>query len=80
MFKIALPCDSEESFERIGLKKFSDTLPHIRYGISGADFGRKKESFTMKKLSRQFFTFSIFFGINEFLFQFLLTFSKICFA
>ena len=42
MSKSALPRDSEESFERIGLKKLTDTLQNICYGISGADFGKIK--------------------------------------
>ena len=51
MSKIALPRDSEESFERIDLQNFTDILHHICYGISGADLGEKKISFTTKKLS-----------------------------
>ena len=40
MSKIALPRDSEESFEWIGFKKFRDILQHICYGISEAEFGQ----------------------------------------
>ena len=33
-----------KSFERIDLKKFTDILQNICYGISGADFEKKKKN------------------------------------
>ena len=38
----ALSRESEKRFERIRLQNFTDTLQHICYRISGADFGKSK--------------------------------------